>query len=82
MDRDALALSFLVVVLMLLAATLRARAARRAAVWYGDLMIRTITLGAYSAGDVRPVTRVLIGGLGIVGLAALAVNILYLLAEK
>ena len=82
MDRDALALSFLVVVLVLLASTLRARAARRAAVWYGDLMIRSLTLGACSAEDVRPVTSVLIGGLGIVGLAALAVNIVYLLAKR
>ena len=81
MHRDALALSFLVAVQLLLASTLRARAARRAAVWYGNLIIRTATLGACSAEDVRPVTRVLIGGLGVVGLAALAVNILYLLAK-
>jgi hypothetical protein len=80
-DRSALALSFLVIVQVLLASTLTARAVRRAAGWYGDLMIRTMTLGACPADDARPVTRVLIGGLGIVGLAALAINILYLLAR-
>jgi hypothetical protein len=81
-DRNALALSFLLVVQALLASALRAPAVRRAAVWYGDLMIRTMTLGARSADDARPVTRVLIGGLGIGGLAALAINVLYVLAKR
>ena len=82
MERDALELLFLVIVLVLLAATLRARVARRAALWYGDLVIQTITLGAYSAEDARPVTRVLVGGLGIVGLAALSVDIVHVLTKR
>ena len=82
MDRDVRVLTFLVAVLVLIAATLRTRGAQRAAIWYGDLMVRTVTFGACSADDVRPVMRVLIGALGILGLAAWVVSVVSLLASR